>query len=125
MAFTSDIPAMFYHVKVPDNQINFLRYLWRNNNDLNGRIVVYEMRIRVFGGTSSPGCCNYALRRMQCTKLRHKVAETILHIFYVDDLLKSVESEEEAIQLIKDVSRMFGEGGFNLAKLIYNRKAIV
>ena len=61
----------------------------------------------------------------QCTKLRHKVAETILHIFYVDDLLKSVESEEEAIQLIKDVSRMFGEGGFNLAKLIYNRKAIV
>ena len=63
MAFTSDIPAMFYQVKVPDNQINFLRYLWRNNNDLNGRIVVYEMRVHVFGGTSSPGCCNYALRR--------------------------------------------------------------
>ena len=49
----------------------------------------------------------------------------MLHIFYVDDLLKSVEWEEEAIQLIKDVSRMFGEGGFNLSKLIYNRKAIV
>ena len=49
----------------------------------------------------------------------------MLHIFYVDDLLKSVEWEEEAIQLIKDVSRMSGEGGFNLSKLIYNRKAIV
>ena len=48
------------------------------------------------------GCCNDT-----------EVAETLLHDFYVNDLHRSVESEETAIQLIKDVRRMCGEGGFN------------
>ena len=38
-----------------------------------------------------------------------EVAETLLHNFYVDDLLKLVESEEKVIQLIKDVRWMSGE----------------
>ena len=36
-----------------------------------------------------------------------------------------MESEEIAIQLIKDVRRMCVEGGFNLTKFICNRKAVV
>ena len=36
MAFIGGIEAMFYQVKVPDSQRSFPRYLWRNNNDLNG-----------------------------------------------------------------------------------------
>ena len=89
------------------------------------------MGVHISGGTSSPGCSNYPLRK---TALRRtatdnspnydtEVAETLLHNFYVDDhLLKSVESEEIAIQLIKDVRRMCG-GLFNLTKFICNRKA--
>ena len=57
------IEAMFYQVKVPDSHRSFMRYLWWNNNDLNGELVDYEMGVHVFGGTSYPGCCNYALRR--------------------------------------------------------------
>ena len=59
------------------------------------------------------------------TKYDTEVAETLLHNFYVDDLLKSVESEEIAIQLIKDVSKMCVEGGFNPTKFICNRKAVL
>ena len=62
----------------------------------------------MFGGTSSTGCCNYALRRTtvdNATKYDTEVAETLLHNFYLDDLLKSVESEEIDIQLIKDVKK--------------------
>ena len=88
------------------------------------------MGVHVFGGTSSPGCCNYALRRTaieneNAPNYDTEVAETLLHNFYVDDLLKSMESEEIAIQLIKDVRRMCGEGGFNLTKFICNRKAVL
>ena len=50
MAFMGDIEAMFYQVKVPDNQRSFLRYLWQNNNDLNGELVDYEIGVHVFGG---------------------------------------------------------------------------
>ena len=35
-----------------------------------------------------------------------KDAEMLLHNFYIDDLLKSVETEEIAIQLIKDIIRL-------------------
>ena len=59
------IEAIFYQVKVTDNQRSFLRYLWWNNNDSNGELVDYEMVVHVFGGTSSPGCYNYALRRTE------------------------------------------------------------
>ena len=82
----------------------------------------------MFGGTSSPRCCNYALRRTavnNATKYDTEVADTLLHNFYIDDLLKSVESEEVAIQLIKDIRKMCGEGGFNIAKYICNRKAVL
>ena len=60
--------------------------------------------MHVFGGTSSPGCCNYALRRTAIDNAPDydtEVAETRLHNFYVDVLLKSVESDEIAIQLSK------------------------
>ena len=54
-----------------------------------------------------------------------EVAQTLLHNFYVDDFLKSIESEEIVIQLIKDLRRVCGEGGFNLTKFICNRKAVL
>ena len=37
-----DIEATFCHVKVPGSQRSFLRYLWWNNNDLNGELVDYD-----------------------------------------------------------------------------------
>ena len=126
VVFMGDIQAMFYQVKVPDSQRSFLRYLWWNSNDLNEELVDYEMGVHVFGGTSSPRCCSYALRRTAMDNASNydtEVAKT-LYIF-VDDLLKSVESEEIAIQLIKDVRSMCGEGGFNLTKFICNRSAVL
>ena len=126
VVFMGDIQAMFYQVKVPDSQRSFLRYLWWNSNDLNEELVDYEMGVHVFGGTSSPRCCSYAWRRTAMDNAPNydtEVAET-LYIF-VDDLLKSVESKEIAIQLIKDVRSMCREGGFNLTKFICNRKAVL
>ena len=127
VAFMGDIEAMFYQVKVPDSQRSFLRYRWWNYNDLNGELVDYEMGVHVFGDTSSPGCCNYALRTATDNVQSYDtdIAETLLHNFYVDDLFKSVEQEEIAIQLIKDVRRMSGEGGFKLTKFICNRKPVL
>ena len=41
VASMGDIEAMFYQVKVPDNQGGFLRYLWWVNNNLEGPLVNY------------------------------------------------------------------------------------
>ena len=49
----------------------------------------------------------------------------MLHNFYVDDLLKSVETEESAVRLIRDVKAMCQAGGFNLTKFILNKKKAI
>ena len=58
-----DIDTMFHQVKVPKNKCSFLKFLWRDDSNPYKEIIDYEMAAHVFGGTSSPSCSNFALRR--------------------------------------------------------------
>ena len=81
------------------------------------------MCVHVFVGTSSPGCCNYALRKTavdNASDFNVGVAETLMKNFYIDDLLNSVESEDSAILLIQDVRKIHQHGGFNLTKFSHH-----
>ena len=128
IAFMGDIEAMFYQVHVPDSQRSVLRYLWWENNNLDNNLQDYKMGVHVFGATSSPGCCNFALRKTAIyneSQYEPEVIKTLLNNFYVDDLLKSVDTEESAIQLIKDVKEICKIGGFNLTKFTSNNKSVL
>ena len=86
------------------------------------------MCVHVFGSTSSPGCCNYALRKTAIdneVRYGEETSKTLLHNFYVDDLLKLVETEESAVKLIRDIKAMCQAGGFNLTKFISNKKKVI
>ena len=45
--------------------------------------------------------------------------------FYVDDLLKSVEDEKYAKDLIRRIRKMCSAGGFDLTKFISNSKLVL
>ena len=62
VAFMADIEAMFHQVHIPEKERSFLRYLWLEDANLE-KLIDYEMCVHVFGGTPSPGCCNYAFQR--------------------------------------------------------------
>ena len=74
------------------------------DENYNNPIIDCQMNMHVFGATSSPGCSNYALKK---TSTDYKdvygfQASEILQLnFYVEDLLKSFKSEEQAIKLMK------------------------
>ena len=128
VAFMADVESMFHQVRVPIEQCNFLRFLWWNDGNLNTEIEEYQMLVHPFGATSSPSCCNYALRRSakDSEKLYGSNAtETVLRNFYVDDCLKSVDDEATAIQLIADVRSTCAHGGFHLTKFICNRRSVI
>ena len=54
-----------------------------------------------------------------------EAAKTLQNNFYVDDLLKSVAQEDQAIQLIKNVKAMCLSGGFKLTKFLSNNKKVL
>lgn len=58
-----DIEKMFYQVKVPLEDRNYLRFLWWPNGNFEGKPEVYRMTVHLFGATSSPSVCSFALRR--------------------------------------------------------------
>ena len=89
--------------------------------------IVYEMCVHVFD-VSSGAWRNYALKRTAIENehiYRKEAVETLRNKFYVDDLLKSAEDEENAINLIKKMRSMCLEGGFNLMKFCSNSKTVL
>ena len=58
-------------------------------------------------------------------RYREEASKTLLHNFYMDDLLKSVETKESAVRLIRDVTAMCQAGGFDLTKFISNKKKVI
>ena len=113
--------ATFHQVKVPDTQRSFLKFLWWEDSDTSKEIIDCEMASNVFGGSSSPSCLNFVLREtaMDNEKLYRKDVATILERnFYLDDLLKSFTTAEEAITVIHKVKDLCSNGGFNLTKFI-------
>ena len=69
------------YARKSERKTNYGLYLWWESNNLKGKLVDYEMCMHVFGGTSSPGCCNYALRKTavnNASNFKVGVAETFM-----------------------------------------------
>ena len=128
IAIMGDIQAMFHQVKVAKQDVNFLRFLWWPGGDIGVDPLEYRMVVHLFGAVSSPSCANYALRRTaedNRNQLRPEVTDTILNNIYVDDCLKSVATEDEAIRLIKELTAACQRGGFHFSKWITNSRKVL
>ena len=123
VSFMADIEAMFFQVKVPICQQDFLRFLWWPNGNLNLELQEYKMTVHLFGAVSSPSVANFALRR--CADKAEEnygdlTAFTIRRNFYVDDCLKSVKDDTTAQGLINSVRTACCDSGFKLTKFTSN-----
>jgi hypothetical protein len=52
VAFMADIEAMFYQVRIPNSDSDFLRFLWWTDGDLTKNPEEYQMLVHVFGAGS-------------------------------------------------------------------------
>jgi hypothetical protein len=128
IALMADIECMFYQVKVPERQRNVLKFLWWPKGDSSSTPEEFRLTVHPFGGVWSPSCASYALRRAAVDGegiYSESVRNTIMRNFYVDDLLKSVGSEEEAVSLAIQLSSLLSSGGFRLTKWLSNNKRVL
>ena len=109
---------MFIQAVVPSDDSRRLRFLWREDQEQ--RIEVYEYTRHVFGANSSPTCGNYALHQVakDYAVNNESVVRTVQRNFYMEDLLKSVRTPQEAIEIYQKVRDILIKGGFNLTKWI-------
>ena len=128
VALMADIEAMFHQVRVDQRDQDVLRFLWWPQGDLDRAPATYRMTVHLFGGTWSPSCCTYALHRTveeHTQQYPQAIRDTVLKNFYVDDCLKSVATEKEAINLVAQLKKLVAQGGFNLTKWMSNRPSVL
>ena len=103
---TADIEKMYYQVRIPSNQRDFLRFLWFRDGDLQSEPQEFRLKVHVFGATSSPSCSNFALKETansQMEKFSRESINIVNQNFYVDDLLLSTKTEDDAIRLAREI----------------------
>ena len=107
IAMMADIQEMFLQVRVPLDQRDSLRFLWFTPN-LDEPPETYRMNVHIFEAKDSPSIANFALQKTAKDNMCEFDKETIKMLekdFYVDDLLKSVTTEDKAIQLLSNLTK--------------------
>ncbi|XP_066934903.1 uncharacterized protein [Clytia hemisphaerica] len=123
VAVTADIEAMFHRVHLNEGDTDAVRFLWRDDPNSKSPPEHYKMLVHIFGATDSTCCSAYALRRAaldQQQDFSDRVIKTVLKSFYVDDLLKSVQTTEEANETFLPLIRLLDNRGFRVTKFNSN-----
>ena len=119
ISIMAGIEALFLQVKVETRDQDLLHFLWWPEGKLYMPPAEYRMTVHLFGATSSPSCCNFALKKTatdNATEFAPEVIKVVQRNFYVDDLLTSTSSEEKGIDLVQDLCTLLSKGGFKLTK---------
>ncbi|XP_038117199.1 uncharacterized protein LOC119769295 [Culex quinquefasciatus] len=117
---------MFHQVRVhPDDQ-HCQRFLW-NNGAPGSTPSVYVMQVMTFGASCSPSCAQFVknINAERFAEDSPAAAKAIINDHYVDDMLSSVETEQEAIKLASSVRDIHGQGGFEIRGWRSNSKAVL
>lgn len=128
VAFMGDVESMFHQVTVPPEQYDYLRFLWWPDGNLDAELEEYQMVVHLFGAVSSPSIANFALKQTASDNEEEHgtlVADTLRKNFYVDDCLRSVSSEDAAVELIEGLCQSCQKGGFHLTKFTCNHRSVL
>ena len=127
VAVMCDVEKMFHRFHVSKEDRDYLRFLWWEDGDTDSEPQEYRMKVHLFGASSSPGCANYGMKHLasQHEKEHPSAAGFIRKHFYVDDGLISLESIDEAIELVKEAQALCTKGKLRLHKFLSNKREVL
>ena len=126
VAIVGDVAEMFLQVALGPQDCRYVRFLWRRQPD--GPIETFEFTRLVFGLKSSPYLACRALKTVlkeSGVAYSERAQHAVDKAFYVDDLLDSLPTAEEAIAVRHEVQNMLEEGSFHMRKWRSNSKEVL
>ena len=126
VAFAGDVSQMYHQLVLQPVDRPFHRFLWRDL-DSSREPETYEFQRFVFGGCYCPFCAQYV---WQQHARDHKdqyplAAEAVQKNCYMDDLMPSVKSVDEAKTMRKQITELGDKAGFHVRKWISHRPEVI
>ncbi|XP_058448745.1 uncharacterized protein LOC131428715 [Malaya genurostris] len=121
----ADVEKMYRQIMLHADDTHFQRIFWRSATD--EPIQTFELKTVTYGTASAPFLATRVLKQLAIDEsnkypIGAKAAQTD---FYVDDLYSGSATEEEAIELRKQLDSLLAAGGFQLRKWASNSKIVL
>nr|XP_049464883.1 uncharacterized protein LOC120956082 [Anopheles coluzzii] len=126
VAIVGDIREMFHQVAIKEKDQRSQMILW-DGEDPDAGPAIYVVTVMTFGAACSPSSAQY-VKNVNAGRFATeypRAVECIVHEHYVDDMLASVETEEEAKDLADAVRYIHACGGFEIRNWVSNSRAVM
>ena len=113
----ADITKMFHQVRVRPEDASAYRYFWREPSSAD-QPDVFEFLAHLFGATSSPAVCSYALQRAvkDSEPYAEELLEQVKDQFYMDNWTTSFGDTQEAVKIGRLMIDARKRAGFELSQ---------
>ena len=111
---------MFFQVGIPPCDQPSLRFLWREDNT--SEVKILQNTRNNFGAGDSPKYANFVLQQnaRENVEIFPEASRAVLTRFYMNNYLKSFENHKDARRVSKDLVDLLIVGGFCLTKFVSN-----
>ncbi|XP_053381698.1 uncharacterized protein LOC128549197 [Mercenaria mercenaria] len=116
VAVSVDVEQMFNCFRVHENDRNYLRFFWHEDNETSKPLIEYRLCKHVLGNSPSPAIANNGLRKA-VEKSDDDVVHFVERDFYVDDGLMSCLTVSEATDLLQRTQSHLAKSGIRLHKI--------
>ena len=123
IALVSDIKEMFLQVKLIEQDQNYHMFLYPDSDT--GEVLVWKFTSHTFGNTASPAVAMFCIKeRAKELAIQNdafkRVADTVVNSSIMDDMVDSVATVEEALDLVKKLKIVINSCGMSIHKWITN-----
>ena len=110
----TDIEKAFLHIRLHPEDRDFTRFFWLTDpKEPTSKFCVYRFKVVPFGATSSPFMLNAVLQhhlKQHTSAVSHDMQANL----YVDNVITSCHTEQEAVQYYKEARSIMSNAYFNL-----------
>ncbi|XP_065093953.1 uncharacterized protein LOC135714509 [Ochlerotatus camptorhynchus] len=120
VAVCGDIREMFHQIQMLLEDQHCQRFFWMDDDE--SEPSVYVVQVMTFGACCSPSTAQH-VKNTNAKKFEQDypdAVDAIIKRHYVDDMLVSTETEEEAVKLAQDVKKIHEHAGFEIRNWISN-----